>query len=348
MAKRKRLTPARITADSAAPEIKSAFPSHPNGGIPPRTMRPPIADVAQDASASAALTEIAQTLSDARAQGRLIQHLPLAAIKDDYLVRDRLAVDLGEMEVLMQSIASRGQQTAIEVTALENGEYGLISGWRRVQALRMLATKDPARDTVLAIVRTPQDAAEAYQAMIEENEIRVGLSYFERARIVARAVDAGVFQRDRVALARLFASVSRPKRSKIGSFVRVVRALEDALHFPTQMTERTGLALAQALDAEGGGAARRVREALFAPYPKTPAEEAARIMAALAPPAPKIPDANPAPDRHPASVPALRELRPGLRLAEAAEDRIVLSGAALRDPAFRAALMAFLEKTETE
>ena len=330
MAKRKRLSPARLDLAEAP-----ATPPAPRRALGPGP-RPPIADVAQDASASAALTEIAQTLSDARAQGRLIQHLPLDAIRDDYLVRDRLVADPEELDVLMQSIAARGQQTAIEVTALENGAYGLISGWRRVQALRALRAQDPATDTVLAIVRTPQDAADAYQAMIEENEIRVGLSFFERARIVARAVDADVFKRDRVALARLFASVSRSKRSKIGSFLRVVRALEDALHFPVQMTERTGLALAQALEADPG-AAERVRAALTDPAPHSAAEEAARIMAAIAPPkAQSGTSVSPAP----------RELRPGLTLAEPAADRIILSGPALRNPDFRDALFAFLAKSE--
>lgn len=335
MAKRKRLTPARIT-EEAPLETKSAYPSFPNGVAQARTIRPPIADVAQDASASAALSEIAQTLSDARAEGRLIQRLPLDTIDAEYLVRDRIAYDADDMTALMQSLQSRGQQTPIEVTALADGRYGLISGWRRFLALRMLSENAPDTlsdaGTILAIVRTPQDAAAAYQAMIEENEIRVGLSFFERARIVARAVDAGVFNRDRVALAKLFSSVSRPKRSKIGSFLKIVRALEDALHFPTQLTERNGLALAQALDADPHAAAR-VRAALAAKTPRDATAEASIIAAAMT-----------APQDLPADPPAaaLPPLRPGLRLKETAKGEIVLGGPALQDPAFRAALLAFL------
>jgi hypothetical protein len=49
---------------------------------------------------------------------------------------------------------------------------------------------------------------EAYLAMVEENEIRVGLSFYERARIVARAAEAGVFERHRGAAAR---SSPRPR-----------------------------------------------------------------------------------------------------------------------------------------
>ncbi len=329
MAKRKRLSPARLDlaeAPAPAPAPRKSLATGP---------RPPIADVAQDASASAALTEIAQTLSDARAQGRLIQPLPLDTIQADYLVRDRISADPEEMQTLIDSIRERGQQTAIEVTALDNGRYGLISGWRRLQALRHIAKEDPATDTVLAIIRTPQDAAGAYQAMIEENEIRVGLSYFERARIVARSVDAGVFKRDRVALAKLFASVSRPKRSKIGSFLKIVRALEDALHFPTQLNERNGLALAQALAADDG-AADTVRAALQATPPQDASAEASTIAAAIAGPKAPTPPA-----------PAAQVLRNGLTLKETAKGDVVLSGPVLQDPAFKTALLDFLSKIDT-
>ena len=338
MAKRKRLTPARITEDAPL-ETKSAYPSFPNGVAQTRTIRPPIADVAQDASASAALTEIAQTLSDARTEGRLIQRLPLEAIDPEYLVRDRISYDEDGMAALMQSLQDRGQQTPIEVTALDNGRYGLISGSRRYVALTVLAGKQSESGsdtgTILAIVRTPQDAASAYQAMIEENEIRVGLSFFERARIVARAVDAGVFKRDRVALAKLFSSVSRPKRSKIGSFIRIVRALEDVLHFPTQLNERNGLALAQALDADPA-VADRVRVALQRRTPKDAAAEAEQIKAAIA--APRLPTGD-------LSPPQPLMVRHGLTLRETAKGDVVLSGPVLLDLAFRDALFAFLTET---
>ncbi|MEL6518911.1 MAG: nuclease, partial [Pseudomonadota bacterium] len=235
-------------------------------------------------------------------------------------------------------------------TALDDGEYGLISGWRRVAALRVLALEDPSIDTVLAIVRTPADAADAYQAMVEENEIRVGLSFFERARIVVRAVDAGVFNRDRVALVKLFHAASRPKRSKIGSFMRIVRGLEDVLRFPTQMSERTGLALAQAIaDLD---TLDRVRQSLRDSAVRDATEEAARIMEIIAGPAPKISSETAvisedrqsflAPERSRAA-PEIRQVRPGLRMRETAKGDIVLSGTDLRDPAFREALMTFLK-----
>jgi len=53
---------------------------------------------------------------------------------------------------------------------------------------------------VLALVRRPAPAAETRVAMIEENEIRQGPSYYERARKATRSVDMGVFDSEKQAL----------------------------------------------------------------------------------------------------------------------------------------------------
>ena len=295
MAKRKRLTPTPTLggglarpASAPAPETKSLSTLTRGLG----SVRPPIADVAHDAASTNALAEVAQTLTEARSEGRLIQRLPLHLIDADHLVRDRITADAEEMGVLKESIRQRGQQTAIEVVALEEGRFGLISGWRRLGALRdlLFETKELAFETVLAIIRTPADAAESYVAMVEENEIRVGLSFYERARIVARAVDKGVFRSDRVALSQLFAAVSRSKRSKINQFLSIVRQLDQGLKYPTDLTERTGLALVQALEADDS-LAQRLMSALTVEPDRTAEREAqiiARIIATAGPSAPTI------------------------------------------------------------
>ncbi|MGJ8605888.1 MAG: ParB/RepB/Spo0J family partition protein [Marivita sp.] len=249
MAKRKRLTaPNPAFLDTPAPETKSMF-SAPS--------KAPIADVARDASASAALNELTDTMARARDEGRMVVQLPLDQIVMDHLVRDRLVVEETEMRTLMTSLRSRGQQTPIEVMQLGDGRYGLISGWRRCHALSLMA-EDDRNDTptVLALLRRPEEASDAYLAMVEENEIRVDLSYFERARIVAKAVEEGVFAMERTALQELFHAASRAKRSKIGSFLPVVRALDGHLRFPHALGERLGLGLAQALTDDPGFADR--------------------------------------------------------------------------------------------
>ncbi|MGB7318285.1 MAG: ParB N-terminal domain-containing protein [Planktotalea sp.] len=261
MAKRKRLAPAQPRDLDAPLETKAitGLSSHP---------APPIASVAGDASTVAALEELSEVLRAARAEGRMITALPLAQIDETYLVRDRIAVNDEDMQALRTSLQARGQQTPIEVVDLGDGRFGLISGWRRLQALRALE-----QSTVNAIITAPREAPDAYIAMIEENEIRVGLSYFERARIVVKSVEGGVFDSHKHALQSLFSTASRAKRSKIKSFIPVAEVLGSALNFPTQMGERLGLQLSKALTSDPY-APRRILSALNAlPHEDAEAEQ---------------------------------------------------------------------------
>ncbi len=326
MAKRKRLTPATVDSTIAPSPAPAAGLTRGLGGG-----RPPIADVAHDAAATSALNEVAQTLTEARNEGRLIQKIPLAQIDETYLVRDRIETAPDEMAALLDSLRARGQQTAIEVAALEDGRYGLISGWRRLAALRTLSAdkESPELDTILAIIRAPQDAADAYVAMVEENEIRVNLSFYERARIVAQAVDKDVYRTDRLALAALFSAVPRAKRSKIGSFIPIVRRLDDVLRFPTALTEKAGLTLAKALETDPGLAAR-LNAALQKAKPAT-AQEETRVIAGVQCTNIPRPKAN------------LQSVTDGLYYILQSNGSILLQGPALSDPAYVDRLVLMLK-----
>lgn len=257
MGKRKRLTPARSgflgggAADSEliSPvlETKSALPSTPRTNAP-------ISQIAGDSAAVAALAEVSQELQQAREQGRMVLGLATHQIEETYLVRDRLQADKEALGALMQSLAVRGQQTPIEVADLGDGRYGLISGWRRLMALRQLfVDTDEARfGQVLCLLRRPENASDAYVAMVEENEIRVGLSYYERARIAARVVEQGVYDSEKAALLALFSTASRSKRSKIRSFLAIYYALDSRLNFPHAIPERLGLAVSKVITSQGG------------------------------------------------------------------------------------------------
>lgn len=248
MAKRKRLSPAQsaylpVTQQEASQALLAAKGVGGAGA-------PPIAQVARDATVSAALEEVSAELSLARSEGRLIQSLPLSEIDRNYLMRDRIVLGNDEMETLKASLTARGQQTPIDVVEIGQGQYGLISGWRRLTALEVLYRETGAARfaTVQALLRQPENAGEAYTAMVEENEVRVGLSPFERARIVRKAVEQGAFANESAALRAIFSTSSRAKRSKIGSFLRIVTALEDDLRFPGAIAERLGLRMAKALE----------------------------------------------------------------------------------------------------
>ena len=184
----------------------------------------------------------------------------------------------------------------------------------------------------LALVRRPDQASDAYLAMVEENEIRVGLSYYERARIVAKAVAQGVFETEKQALQRLFHTASRPKRSKIGSFLAIVHALDGALRFPETVSERLGLSLSRALE-DDPSLAPQLRGRLAEAAPKEPQAEQEILAAALEPPAPARPEAEP--------VPAPDEPRPGVRVSTGKDGRLVLQGPGV-DEALKARLLAWL------
>jgi ParB family transcriptional regulator, chromosome partitioning protein len=362
MAKRKRLTPAQpgyLTSDPLALhggiEAQAPDPAPQPGGLALARAASPIARVAGDAATVAALEEVSAALQSARSEGRLIQKLPLASVVSDHLLRDRLEAmgetlaeeDRGEgaigedMAALLASLRARGQQTPIEVMAIGEGRYGLISGWRRLQALTRLhaETGDARFGEVLAILRQPADASDAYVAMVEENEIRVGLSHYERARVVARAVEAGVFADTRQALQALFASGSRARRSKIGSFLTVVQALDGTLRFPRLLGERLGLALAQALVADPA-LAGRLRSTLAAAAPATAEAEQALLTAGMRRQA--APQGKPTPEKP--QAPVVTDLGNGVSLqvaGQAGQQRLVLSGPGV-DEALRARLVAWL------
>jgi len=242
---------------------------------------------------------------------------------------------------LRESIRLHGQRTPIEVTPLVARDgardgggplpYGLISGWRRLQALKTLhaETDDPRFATVQALVRRPETVADAYVTMVEENEIRLGLSHYERARVAALAAARGVFPSEDDALRALFATASRPKRSRIRAFLTLYHALDDALRFPAHLPERLGLALVERLRAEPQAGAR-IAAALARAAPATPEAELAALAALLAPPKP---------------APVERDVGPGAKLTRTLKGRTLtlkLTGRAVT-PELAAELDAMIE-----
>lgn len=272
MAKRKRLSPMALASPSEGP---APLPQEPRGA------RAPIADVAAQTALQAAFDEVSHELSLARSSGRMVLALALDSVDLQHLVRDRLIEDDEDMQALRESLRTRGQQMPIEVMDLGHGHYGLISGWRRLKALQALhdATGDPRFASVQALVRQPDTAGDAYRAMVEENEIRANLSYYERARIAAKAAEQGAFPTARLAVRDLFATASRAKRSKINSFLELYNAFDATLRFPAAITERQGLALARRLSEEAGAAAEMTAQLRRATPETAEAEQA--VLAGL-------------------------------------------------------------------
>jgi len=346
MARRKRLTPPDM-APSGPLETK-AMPFGPASvavqGPFPGAPQAPVARVAGDVAQAAALRELSEAMTKAREDGRMVLELPLDAVEAGHLIRDRLTAAPEDMESLKDSLAESGQRSPIEVMDLGQGRYGLISGWRRLSALRALRDEGRGRDVVLALLRRPSDSAEAYRAMVEENEIRADLSHYERARIAMKSVEAGIFETEKAALQDLFRSASRARRSKIKSFMPIVTELDGHLRFPQALPERLGLRLGQAL-RDDPGLADRLRARLVEATPTKAEVERGILERSLAPPKPPKPVAAPADTPDPAPTPpraAARGGPPDILLGRDTQGRLTLHGPGLT-PDFVARLRAWIE-----
>lgn len=194
----------------------------------------------------------------AQSAGLVIVQIDLDRINDHAYARDRRHLDRdGEAwHELKDSLRARGQQTPIEVTVSEEdpGTYRLVSGFRRLSALRELQdeTGEQRFATVKALVAERPETVDAMVAMVEENEIRQDVSFYERGRICCLAVDHGVVDTIDDAIQTLFASSSRNRRYKIRNFTHIHQHLAPYLDYPEAIGERLGARLAQALK-EGRG-----------------------------------------------------------------------------------------------
>lgn len=112
-------------------------------------------------------------------------------------------------------------------------------------AIAFARAAEPARrsgqgkyDMIKAVLRDPHALGGPFAAMVEENEIRAGLSHFERGRIAVIAAQQGVFPTVEAAVDALSPQASKAKRTKVCSFALIFEELGDMLAFPEEMKER--------------------------------------------------------------------------------------------------------------
>ena len=272
MAKRTKLT--APSADDLA-KLDADFRSE--NRVRPNPATAPIAQVAAESAALGTgegtqdkLNRLdAARLREAEEKGLLITEIATDAINADAMIRDRTVIDKDELAELRISIRSSGLRLPIEVYATEDGGYALLSGYRRLLAVRGLheAYGEEQFLKIKAILRPKTDIATSFSAMVEENEIRSSLSHFERGRIAVIAAQQQAFSSTEEAITKMFKAASAAKRSKIKAFAEVFEVLGDLLRFPQALTERRGLRLSNALRQ---GAEAPLRAALEAGQGTTP------------------------------------------------------------------------------
>ncbi|HET9069308.1 MAG TPA: ParB N-terminal domain-containing protein [Amaricoccus sp.] len=178
--------------------------------------------------------------------------IPLAAIDDTALPRDRTGLDRESLRELRDSILTSGLRMPVELFELaeprDGCRYGILSGFRRIAAFREIADFGiETHRAIPAFLRTPADNAAAFAAMVEENEIRAGLSPWERARITLVAVRSGAFATIDAAIDALYPSAGTVKRARLRAVASVIELLEYTLAAPETLSERRLLRLAAAI-----------------------------------------------------------------------------------------------------
>ncbi|MFN4156755.1 MAG: ParB/RepB/Spo0J family partition protein [Paracoccaceae bacterium] len=163
--------------------------------------------------------------------------IPIAEIDAGALPRDRRVMAEDDITILQDSIRESGLRQPVEVFAHPSPKspfpYGLISGFRRLTAVTRLG-----HTTVPAFVRTPETFDQAFAEMVGENEIRVQISPWEKARLVQTAVDGFYYPTPDAAIAALFPMLSRQSHYRMRGHVDVIEALGGLLTTPEQLSSR--------------------------------------------------------------------------------------------------------------
>lgn len=184
--------------------------------------------------------------------GQIVDLVPIDAIRTSKLTRDRSEAPDDTLPELIESIRSVGLSNPIRVEQTEDG-YELIQGFRRLSAYRALweETGDPAFARIPAgLMARGTELEGLYRRMVDENLVRRDISFAEMARLaLAYANDPNTLVSDpKDAVAALFASAGRQKRSYIGHFTTLMHHIGDQLQHPEAISRKLGLDLVRQME----------------------------------------------------------------------------------------------------
>jgi len=194
-----------------------------------------------------------------------VELIPLDEIDQGALSRDRSGLDAEPQTELQNSIATSGLRQPIEVFPLETPRgpcrYGLISGYRRLLAFRALhqLSSQPRYAAIPAFVRARTGLAAAMAAMVEENEIRAGISPYERGLICVHARNEGAFGSIEQAIDGLFPEASRAKRIRLTLLAFFANEIGGFFSAPEKLSQRQIERISRAIT---GGFGDLIRTAL--------------------------------------------------------------------------------------
>ena len=209
-----------------------------------------------------------------------MQQIKLTDIDINAFPRDRSHSDDDAQTELTQSIGRDGLRNPIEVTPID-GEtpYALLSGFRRVTAVRYLAALNDKWQTIPAFIRQPADIPDALRLIAEENAIRADISAWDQARYAVEAYRCETFDTVDAAIAGLYANLSRQKRSRLRAIADVVFHFEGILSDPHTYSQQKLTRIAAAIR---GDFTDLMHTALSEQYDKSAPAQWATLTAVLA------------------------------------------------------------------
>ncbi len=181
-----------------------------------------------------------------------LETIAIGAIDAQALIRDRTSLEPEALEELETSILRHGLRMPVEVYAIEGPAggtaWGLISGLRRVTVFRRLHERTGLAEfaSIPAFIRAPVNIAGAMIAMVEENEIRAGISSYERGRIAMVVRDNGFFPTIEEAVEKLYPGASSQKRARLRALARLAEEVDGFLTAPEDLSQTQALRLADA------------------------------------------------------------------------------------------------------
>lgn len=187
-------------------------------------------------------------------EGLIVDLIPLAEIRTEKLRRDRRSVRDDEIDELKASIEAIGLSNPIRVEVVDDG-YELIQGFRRLTAYRELLeeTGDLRFSRIPAGLVAEGDALERlYRRMVDENLVRRDISFAEMAELASRYASDPATEAETIAeaVATLYGSAGRQKRSYITHFASLMARLGDDLEWPEAIPRALGLDLEKRLAAK--------------------------------------------------------------------------------------------------
>jgi len=227
--------------------------------------------------------QLAHEYVQRKADGLVIDLIPVASIISEKLARDRMDGADRDLDELIDSIREIGLSNPIRVQKGADGRYELVQGYRRLEAYRALMD-DPggveAYSSIPAAVIFGDEALDVlYRKMVDESLVRKDISFAEMASLAIKyAKDKATECNDPdKVVAILFKSAGYQKRSYIRNFIGLMERVGGVLKYPAEISRSLGLALSKRIDADGS-VATRLENDLLAAGPNRLIEEEQAIL----------------------------------------------------------------------